>query len=210
LKDRLYTYPASHPARRSAQTVLFELADRLCRLMAPVLAFTSEEIWQELETQRGGEGWATSSVHTRLFPAAASIPEDRGLLERWERLQRIRDEVFKALELARAAKTIGTSLEATVVIEDGGDGTAEFLQSFGEDLRFLFITSGVELGTVAAEAFRSDALPGLAVEVRRAPGSKCERCWNYTTDVGSSADWPTICLRCEAHVRAALSETESA
>jgi isoleucyl-tRNA synthetase len=84
------------------------------------------------------------------------------------------------------------------------------LRSFGDGLRFLLITSGVQFGTVSDEAFRSESVPGLAVEVRPAEGAKCKRCWNYTTDVGSSTEWPTICARCTANVREILAEAERA
>jgi isoleucyl-tRNA synthetase len=97
-----------------------------------------------------------------------------------------------------------------VVIETPDEATREFLASFGDELRFLLITSGVELGAVGDHAFRSEEIPGLAVRVEAAAGEKCERCWNYTTDVGASEEWPSICARCAGHVKAILAAPEQA
>jgi isoleucyl-tRNA synthetase len=210
IKDRLYTFPANHPDRRSAQTVLYRMADALCRLMAPMLCFTAEEIWQELQEQSGESAWEESSVHTHEFPAASEVPGDSALLERWERLTRLRDEVYKALEIARAEKRIGTGLEGRVVIDSTDATVLDFLRSFGDELRFLFITSGVGFEPVGPDAYRSESEPGLAIEVRRAEGEKCERCWNFTTDVGKSPDWPGICARCATHVQQIVSAAERA
>jgi isoleucyl-tRNA synthetase len=213
LKDRLYTYPARERPRRSAQTVLFRLAESLCKLMAPVLCFTAEEIWQELESLSGREPWEESSVHAQLFPAPLEVAADAELLERWTRLSELREEIYKALELARAEKRIGTALESCVAVASDSPETLEFLRSFGDDLRFLLIVSGVELVTpdaLGAGAFRSENVPGLAVEVRRADGEKCARCWNYTTDVGADAALPTVCARCAANVERILAEASGA
>ena len=197
LKDRLYTAPRASVERRSAQTVLWKIASEVSRLMAPVLAFTAEEIWQELEAIQGRPRWGTRSIHAETFPDAAGLPDEPGLLERWERLAAIREEAMKALETARAAKTIGGSLEAKLTIS-GPAADLAFLRTFGPELRFLFITSQVVLG--------GDA-PALAVEVAPADGVKCQRCWNFTTDVGSDPEWPGACARCAAAVRAILVES---
>jgi isoleucyl-tRNA synthetase len=203
IKDRLYTMPEGHPARRAGQTVLYRLADALCRLMAPVLCFTAEEVWQELETLRGGEPWDGVSVHTELFPEALEIERQEELDRRFEKLIELREEVYRALEIARQDKMIGTGLEACVVVESDEESLG-LLKSFGDELKFLFITSEVEFGPVGANAFRSEAVPGFAVEVRKAAGEKCARCWNYTTDVGAAPEWPAICARCAGHVREIL------
>jgi isoleucyl-tRNA synthetase len=210
IKDRLYTFPRNHPERRSALTVLHHLVDALSRLMAPVLCFTAEEIWQQFETLHHGESRPVSSVHAQLFPEALDIKDDPELLERWDRFIKLRDEVSKALELARQEKLIGTALEAHVTIESDDPGTLEFLQSFGDELRFLFITSQVSFGAGGDGAFVSESIPGLRVAVSRADGEKCERCWNYTTDVGNDAAWDNICGRCTDHVREILGEANPA
>jgi isoleucyl-tRNA synthetase len=174
--------------------------------MAPVLCFTAEEIWQELQALGGAERWGESTVHAEEFPSPARRTADTALLERWERLVKIRDDVNKALERARAAKTIGTSLEARVTLE-ASETEVEFLRSFGDELRFLFIVAGVEFGSVGPDAHRSEDVEGLAVDIEPATGEKCSRCWNYTDDVGRDADWPEICARCARHVREGLSDS---
>jgi isoleucyl-tRNA synthetase len=206
LKDRLYTFPANHPGRRSAQTVLHRLARDLVRLIAPVLCFTAEEIWQELETLAGREAWSDSTVHAQLFPEPIEVPEDRALLERWERLAAVRGEINKALEEARKDGRIGTSLQARVVVETSDPDLGQFLRSFGDDLHFLLLSSEVDFSPVGADAFRSTEIPGLAVEIQAAAGSKCARCWNYTSDVGQDSEWPEVCARCVTAVRQILSE----
>jgi isoleucyl-tRNA synthetase len=135
------------------------------------------------------------SVHAETFPEAVVPEVDAALLARWERLTAIREEVARALEAARRARTLGSSLEARVTIRADAD-TLAFLRSFEPGLRFLFITSGVALQEGAA----------LAVEVTRAPGTKCERCWSITEDVGADPELPGVCARCAAHVREILTE----
>jgi isoleucyl-tRNA synthetase len=210
LKDRLYTYPGRDRARRSAQTVLWRLARDLARLIAPVLCFTTEEVWQELEALSGRKPWGEATVHVEQFPEPLEVAEDTALLERWERLMRVREEVNKALERARNDERIGGSLQARVTVQSDDPSLLDFLRSFGDDLRFLFITSEVVLGEAGEDAFRSTDLPGLAVGVAPAAGTKCDRCWNYTEDVGRDAEWPTICGRCADAVREILSEADPA
>jgi isoleucyl-tRNA synthetase len=213
LKDRLYTSPPRAKARRSAQTVLHRLATDLCRLMAPVLCFTAEEVWQEIEALRGRPRWGAATVHAELFPDPLDVPADPAILERWDRLMAIREEVSKALEEARAARIIGSSLEAAVRL-DAPEEVRAFLESFGPGLRFLFITSRVELrsgeagtgGAPTDAALRSERVPGLAIAVAPAGGTKCERCWHYTADVGSDADVPGACARCAGVVKAILAD----
>jgi isoleucyl-tRNA synthetase len=197
LKDRLYTQPKASVGRRSAQTVLWAMAQDVSRLAAPILCFTAEEIWQELEALQGRARWESSSVHAQVFPAPSPLRADPDLLARWERLQTIRESVMKAIEEARAVKAIGGSLEAHVSIE-GPEETTAFLRSFGPDLRFLFLTSGVSFGGSA---------PELAVTVRKASGVKCQRCWSYTEDVSSDPEWPGACARCALAVRQILAES---
>ena len=152
--------------------------------------------------------WIASAVLIIVLNFAA---RQRGLVPHGFRnflepiLLYLRDEVAKALEIARDEKRIGSSLAAKVRIE-APENTRVFLESFGTDLRFLFITSGVEFGAGGDGAFRSERIPGLSVEVLRADGSKCERCWNYTTDVGTDPDYAGICARCSEAVREILSQ----
>jgi isoleucyl-tRNA synthetase len=181
LKDRLYTYAPRSLARRSAQTALYEIVHRLSRLLAPLLAFTSDEVWENIP----GALDEAKSVHLAEFPAYEETWRGGELLKRYERLFEIRGAVMKALEDARNAKLIGAGLEAKVTITAPPD-TKAFLESFGEDLRFVFIVSKVGLREGAE----------LGVKVDEADGKKCERCWHYTTDVGADARYPGACLRC--------------
>ena len=142
-------------------------------------------------------------MHAEPFPAALAAGADAALLARWDRLLRLREEVTAALEVARRERRIGSSLEATVAL-DGPPEVLEFLRSFGAELRFLFLTSGVVLGEAGAAAQRSESVPELWVEVRCAAGRKCERCWHWTDDVGHDPAWPGICARCAASVRRIL------
>jgi isoleucyl-tRNA synthetase len=200
LKDRLYTAPKSSAARRSAQTVLWKIVSGVTRLMAPILAFTAEEIWQELEAIQGRARWGSRSVHAEVFPEPLGLPEDESLLARWERLAGVRQEVLSVLERARAEKLIGGSLEAHVVLEAPTEVLA-FLRTFGDELRFLFIVSAVTLSA------QGDPAASLKVSVRKADGTKCARCWNYTQDVGSDPEFPEACARCAAAVRTILVES---
>ena len=145
---------------------------------------------------------------TQLFPAALEVPEDADLLARWSRMMKLREEIYRALELARAEKRIGSALESCVVIDSPDAELIEFLRRFGDELRFLLITSAVEFGPVGDGAFHSESIPGLRVEVRRADGTKCARCWNVTTDVGTATEWPEICARCATNVRQILAEAQ--
>jgi isoleucyl-tRNA synthetase len=188
IKDRLYTAaPRSH-ARRSAQTALHRIADALARLLAPVLVFTADEIWENIP--RGGEAAATlAPVHVAEFPAPAGL-HDAELGARWSQLFEVREEVLAALERERMAKVIGSSLEAHVTITAAGQ-TYELLKRYEDQLRYLFIVSQVSLvesDVPGSESFTSS--------VARAGGEKCERCWSYSARVGESARYPTACERC--------------
>ncbi len=210
LKDRLYTSPRRSRERRSAQTVLHAMARDLCRLMAPILCFTAEEVWQELEALEGRTRWAENTVHAQVFPEGSGRPEDAALLARWSRLIEIREEVAKALESARAARVIGSSLEAAVLI-DAPDDVRSFLATFGPELRFLLLTSRVEFGEVpqgqeGVFPFRSERIAGLLIAVTAAGGAKCARCWHHTSDAGDDPEWPEACGRCVAAIRATLAD----
>jgi isoleucyl-tRNA synthetase len=189
LKDRLYTSGKTSHARRSAQTALFRLAHALVRLFAPILSFTMEEIWPHL-----GE---TGSVHTASFPEAAELTEGIHLEQRarvnvWTQLIALRDPVLKSLETARQEKIIGAPLEAHVHLTAGPD-LYNILAENAADLPGLFIVSNVDVSQQAAD--------GLDIRIERATGTKCERCWKYTHDVGSVAAFPTICASCAAAVQ---------
>jgi isoleucyl-tRNA synthetase len=190
IKDRLYTFAPRNVARRAAQTTLYRIADALARMLAPILVFTADEIWENVPGER------SASVHTATFPSTTASPDSK-LLADWEKLYEVRDEVLRALEEARVAKQIGSSLEARVEIVAGGDDL-EVLERHRDYLRYIFIVSQVDLSAAESE------VSGIDVKVLPAAGEKCERCWNYSTRVGESPRFPTVCERCVA----ALEEIE--
>jgi isoleucyl-tRNA synthetase len=184
LKDRLYTSAAKSHARRSAQTALHRLANALVRLLAPILSFTTEEVWPHL-----GQ---TGSVHAAVFPEPVSLTrgitvEQKQRAANWDKLIEVRDGVLKSLESARQEKFIGAPLEARVRLS-ASDELYPLLHSYARELPGLFIVSQVEL--------RNHAKQELEVSIERARGTKCERCWKYTEDVGSSLRFPTVCAAC--------------
>src|SRR5581483_5985982 len=169
LKDRLYTSAARSHARRSAQTALYRLAYALVRLAAPILTFTSEEVWRHLGQPE--------SVHRALFPEPAGLtggitPAHRKRALNWDRLIEVRQDVLKSLEVARKEKFIGAPLEARVRVAADGD-LYPLLDEYSGELPGLFIVSQVSLDKAAAGS-------DVAVKVERAAGVKCERCWKYT------------------------------
>jgi isoleucyl-tRNA synthetase len=208
LKDRLYTKAPRSTSRRSAQTAVWKIASALVRLLAPILVFTSEEIWKMIPAPAPGA--SASSVHQAEFAEANSLAGSisKEAAEQWPRLAQVRSAVLVALEQARAAKAIGKALEAKVKLHAAGEAATlqKLLQERSDVLPALFIVSQVEVETAApAGAVQSELLPGLAIKIERADGAKCERCWNYSTHVGENPRYPTVCERCTE----ALAEIES-
>ncbi len=178
IKDRLYIFAPRSVERRSVQTALHKVADSLCRLLSPILVFTSDEAWENLP------GQLVLSVHLAEFPVADGVDNSQ-LSENWEKIFSLRDEVLKALEEARNEKRIGSSLEAKVILTTDST-TTRFLLDYFDQLRYVFIVSQVEVH----EGDR------FSVEIQRADGEKCERCWNYSVRVGEFVEYPTVCERC--------------
>jgi isoleucyl-tRNA synthetase len=189
IKDRLYTAAPKSHARRSAQTALYRIADALARLLAPILVFTTDEIWENLPQGADESEAKLASVHLAEFPVAEGA-SDAELSSSWNRLFEIRDVVLRALEDARNSKLIGSALEARVHLS-ANDETFALLESYRDELRYIFIVSQVEVTQSA-----SGGADGVGVRVERAEGEKCERCWNYSTRVGESSRYPTACERC--------------
>jgi isoleucyl-tRNA synthetase len=205
LKDRLYTKAARNASRRSAQTVVWKITSALVRLIAPVLVFTSEEIWKYLPKGKSDP----ESVHIDEFPDAERLRTglSPNKIEAWEDLAKVRADVLVKLEEARNAKAIGGSLEAKVVIASGLPKLQDTLKKYARQLPALFIVSQVQIvdGPVAG-ATGGTSLENVGIRVEKAEGVKCERCWNYSTHVGENKRYPTICERCSA----ALEELERA
>jgi isoleucyl-tRNA synthetase len=199
LKDRLYTAGRTSVARRAAQTAIWRIGEALVRLLAPIMSFTCEEVWQYLPSVTG----RLESVHLTTFPevrdllgtseAAADLRQaGSNLSEDWKNVRAVREAVLKALEEARNQKLIGGNLQAQLTLT-AADPVFSVLERFKNDLRYFFIVSSVELKKGAANG---DAL--VSVQVSKAAGEKCERCWNFSTHVGEDKDYPTVCERCSA------------
>ena len=198
IKDRQYTAKPDSVARRSCQTALFHIAEALVRWMAPIMSFTSDEIWAFLPGNREKYVF-TGEWYEGLFGLADSETMNN---EYWDTLLTVRGEVNKVIEQARADKRVGGSLEAAVTLYADSELAAK-LNSLGEELRFVLLTSGAEVADYAQageDAQQSEILKGLKVALRKADGEKCPRCWHYTTDVGLVAEHAEICGRCVTNV----------
>src|SRR5271157_633489 len=205
LKDRLYTAPAGSVRRRAAQTTLYRIADALVRVLAPLLSFTADEVWTHLPAPHLRE----KSVHLARYVSPADLraglsAEHLQRMENWPRLIALRTEVLKALEVARQEKFIGGSLEARVVLAVTGE-LQPLVEQYRDLLRYLFIVSQVEISDKEVEGAAATGLAGLSVKIEKALGRKCERCWNYSQQVGKDERYPTVCERCSA----ALKEIEA-
>ncbi len=199
LKDRIYTFRKDSPERRAAQWVLHRILVDLTRLVAPVLSFTSEEIWSYI-AQRDPN--CPESVFLAGFPVVDETCIDSELEARWAKLTAVRDEANKALELKKKEKHVGSGLETELVFS-APDEYGAVLAQYRDFLPTLFIASAVQIEPTGAElpdAYLSEAIPGLAVKVGKAAGRKCERCWNWSTAVGSFDDHPQLCARCHGVV----------
>ncbi len=194
LKDRLYISAPRSQSRRSAQTAIWKIGESLVRLLAPIMSFTAEEVW----TYMPGVSGRVESVHLAQFPVAADIlgpniaDTNEAESKEWQTLRSVRDEVLKALEEARNGKMIGTGLEAQVMLT-AADPVYSVLKRNEAQLRYLFIVSAVALAQSSGNGTGS-----VHVEIKKADGLKCERCWNYSTHVGEDKNYPSVCERCSA------------
>ncbi len=196
IKDRLYTLPADHPARRSAQTAMYHILEALVRWLAPVCCFTAEEIWAEMPGERD-DSVMLATWYEHLGRAS---DEERAF---WRRLRGVREVVGPQLEALRRSGAIGASLAAGITLEASG-ALAEALETVGDELRFVLISSDVTLGPVD-EAIETADIEGdtLKVDVRAVEHAKCIRCWHHRDSVGADADHPEICARCVGNVTGA-------
>ncbi len=188
VKDRLYTWSSNSRERRSTQTALWHILATLTKIISPILVFTSEEILQALPYKED------ESVQFCSWPDLNREYLDTQLEKRWEGLLMIRQEVYKALEIARNSGIIGDSLEARVEIYPK-DENYDLINSYRDLLSTLLIVSQVEVfrGAAPSQAFTGEE---VAVLVSKAKGTKCERCWNYSETVGEYNSHPTICSKC--------------
>ena len=194
IKDRLYASKPEDPARRAAQTVMYQILETLVVIMAPVLSFTTEETWQYMKKPSD----RLASVQLMSWPKPNPTVLDAALGEKWDKILTLRDAINKVLEVARRNKVIGHSLDANVVVYASGESLAT-LKAVDHSLASLLIVSQatIEAGSPPADAAATEE-PTLFVSVSAAPGEKCERCCIYSDTVGESAAHPTLCARCAA------------
>jgi isoleucyl-tRNA synthetase len=182
LKDRMYVYGKDSLIRRSGQTVIYEIVKTVTKLLAPVLVFTSEEVWQEL--RKNGE--KLPSVHLEDWPQPKEEYIDVKLKEEYDSINDVRSAALKQLETLRNEKVIGHPYEAKVVLNISDQKVYDILKKREKDLPGMFIVSGVSLNKTGKHE----------VMVEKAEGTKCERCWNYSSSVGANPKHPSICARC--------------
>jgi isoleucyl-tRNA synthetase len=187
LKDRLYTTAPNSLARRSAQTALWQITQAMLRWMAPFLSFTAEEAWAVL--REAGRTPAASADSIFLDTYLQFDAPDEALLTKWQRIRELRELVNKDIEVLRTDGKVGASLQASVRLTASAADHA-LLASLGADLKFVFITSAVDL--VAGDA--------LSISAQPSSGTKCERCWHYCDDIGSDPAHPTLCGRCASNL----------
>ena len=195
LKDRLYTSNPESLQRRSAQTVMYRIVDAIAKLMAPILPFTSEEIWNYMPASEN----RASSIHLEEFPLPNENFKNPELAKQWQQILDVRAEVTKVLENARVGKVIGHSLDASVTLCASKE-LFDLLNRYEKDLRSIFIVSGLTLvgPDMADDTFAATDIDGLSIKVIPAAGKKCRRCWMYDSSVAQHPDNEEICNRCQA------------
>jgi isoleucyl-tRNA synthetase len=204
LKDRMYTFAPTSLARRSAQTVLWQITEALVRLVAPIMSFTADEVWEHLPKVEGRE----ASVHLALFPKPQEIFSENPapLIEEWQLLLKVRDIGLRHLEEKRQEKAIGKGLEADIIVHATDADLISLLRRHETGLKEIFNVSKV---TVSERWEVGPAPEGVAVkvvqtsnelffEVRPASGTKCARCWNFMPEVSSYGIWQNVCSRCQS------------
>ena len=195
-KDRLYTSRKDDKSRRSAQSTMCELLFEMTLLMSPLLVFTADEVWgylpQSIKTEE--------SVHMARFPEPNLSFQDPELMEKWEKLIEIRGEVSKCIEKARAKKEIGHPLDAQVTLSVEDEDLYKFLSSYQETLKAILIVSSVKISQWKGDSFpefiANSEIPGLGINIGKAPGEKCERCWQFSPTVGEDKTHPSLCSKC--------------
>ena len=185
LKDRLYTEKADSKQRRAAQTAMYLILDALTRMLAPILAYTADEIWRYLPHRAADD---KENILYNEMPKTVDITVGDDFIATWDRIHELRDTVKKSLEVVIKDKVVKTSLETCVTLRASGE-EYDFIEKVLPELKAVFIVSDVKLEKADGE---------LTVEVAKAEGEKCERCWAYSTTVGCDADHPTLCARCAA------------
>ncbi len=192
VKDRLYCDATEGASRRAAQTVMYHILDAMVRMLAPILAFTANEIWLAMPHAAGAD---ERNVVLNQMPKVNPAYENAALMAKWEKIHALRDDVNRALESARAAKTIGKSLEAAVTLYAEGESLA-LLREVEEKLASLCIVSKVTLCEGKGEGMPGENFADISIAIGHAAGTKCPRCWVYSEDAGHDPENPELCPRC--------------
>ena len=193
-KDRVYTERKDGKLRRSAQTAMYFVLSGLIRLLAPILAFTAEELWQAIPHKSDDR---TESVFLNPMPVYDDALVYPAVREKWDHLFEMRDDVMKALELARNEKMVGKSLDAKITLYTSDAAMLNLLSEFGDELKTVFIVSGVEVKNEAAPAAaHTEGTSGVGVLVSPADGCKCDRCWSFSENGLHTEDGGFLCERC--------------
>ncbi|NLV86227.1 MAG: class I tRNA ligase family protein [Clostridiales bacterium] len=194
IKDRLYCEKSEGKLRLSAQSAIYEILNTMVRLIAPILAFTSNEIWLSMPH---GKNETESHIMLCDMPAAkADRFFDEEKTQRWNLVSALRDDVNKALELARADKTIGKPLEASVTLYLDEEAKERFGKISDMPLSTIFIVSEVNVVYGKGEGNRGESFDGVTVKIAPCTAPKCVRCWTHSHTVGESTEHPELCSRC--------------
>ncbi|MDR0861816.1 MAG: isoleucine--tRNA ligase [Oscillospiraceae bacterium] len=195
IKDRLYCDERNGHSRRSAQSAIYLILDALTRMLAPLLAFTAEEIWAEMPHHK--EADARSVLYNDMPSYEPALALTDAEAARWEKLLTLRTEANKALEVARADKVIGKPLEAEVTLYISPSELEKYKDALTEPLAPLFIVSRVDIAPLSPEAFASSGgMRELTFSVRASEQPKCARCWTHNEHIGEHAEHPALCPRC--------------
>ncbi|MBT3386956.1 MAG: isoleucine--tRNA ligase [Desulfobacula sp.] len=203
IKDRLYTSPATDPMRRDAQTVMFIILDAIVKIMAPILPFTSDEIFHHMP--KGSDH--KESIHLDSMVELNKEWEDKKLADTWENIRSLRGEVTKALEEARIKKLIGHPLDAALEIKLPDTPLKDVVENLKENLNDIFIVSSVEIVDTLGDTdavYHAKEIEGLSIRVKKAEGEKCDRCWRFDESIGMDMDHPTACVRCATALKKIL------
>ncbi|MBU0972225.1 MAG: isoleucine--tRNA ligase, partial [Proteobacteria bacterium] len=201
IKDRLYTSPSADPIRRDAQTVMAMILEAIVKIMAPILPFTADEIYKHMPL---GEK-KKDSIHLEEMATVNPEWKNQALSLKWENIRNLRAEVTKALEAARTDKLIGHPLDAALEIQLPDTQFKTQMETLTENLSDIFIvSSAVLVDRVGEGAYLGKEMEGVAIQVNKAGGEKCERCWRFDTGIGEDTQFPTACPRCAIALKVIL------
>ncbi len=195
LKDRMYILNSNDPVRRSSQTVIYKITESLVSMLAPILVFTTDEVWSYFAKLSGGK--SDQNIHLTDWSEFDKNFIDPQLEEKWMEIFKLRTETQKVLENLRKNKVIGTSLEAKVILYSDSNEYKLFLKDNLDILKMSFIVSQVEItDSIDSNFTETESIPGLKIFAGKSDGEKCVRCWNYVTDINIDDNYPGLCKRC--------------